>query len=358
MTKLSNRKLSRRRVIRSMATVAAGMSLNSGPVGQALAQGSQPAIPVRAINHITLAVSDPAASVAWYQGLFGLPIAARQSETTVLQVGEGPQFIAIGGNPSANPRITHYCLAVDDFDHESIVQTLAEHGVTDTGQAETMQSRVRMRGPEFGGAEGGTPELYFGDINGIVVQIQDSSYCGGSGVLGEQCLETPEPAPTEGHIKLQEFNHLTLFVESQLESVGFYRRLFGLNIDTYQGGMPILRVGALREFLALAQVPPLAGRIHHASLNMEDFDVDRIFSILEDYGLTILGESGSANGPLQAYVTMRMPDRGGAPGGTPEVYFTDPDGILLQLQDQRYCGGAGYFGEECGTVENPTGRNA
>ncbi|MCG8413607.1 MAG: VOC family protein [Pseudomonadales bacterium] len=357
MAELTNRQKSRRQALQALAAAAAGVSLNSSLVGQAVGQAPTPPIPVQAINHITLAVSDPAASVQWYQGLFGLPIAARQNETTVLRVGEGPQFIAIGGNPSDTPRITHYCLAVDGFDHERIVQTLTEHGVAATGQSEALQSRVRMRGPEFGGAEGGTPELYFRDINGIEVQIQDSAYCGGSGLLGEVCLETPEPAPTDGHIRLREFNHLTLFVESQLESVGFYRRLFGLNIDTYQGGMPILRVGALREFLALAQVPPLAGRIHHASLNVDDFDVDRIFSILEDYGLTILGESGSANGPLQAYVTMRMPDRGGAPGGTPEVYFTDPDGILLQLQDQRYCGGAGYFGEECGTVENPTGRN-
>jgi len=46
-------------------------------------------------------------------------------------------------------------------------------------------------------------------------------------------------------------------------------------------------------------------------------------------------------------VTMRMPDRGGASTGTPELYFTDPDGILLQLQDVRYCGGAGYYGEIC-----------
>jgi hypothetical protein len=47
------------------------------------------------------------------------------------------------------------------------------------------------------------------------------------------------------------------------------------------------------------------------------------------------------------YVTRRMPDRGGAPGGTPELYFTDPDGILLQLQDVSYCGGGGYLGDEC-----------
>ena len=47
------------------------------------------------------------------------------------------------------------------------------------------------------------------------------------------------------------------------------------------------------------------------------------------------------------YVTLRMENRGGAPGGTPELYFTDPDGILLQLQDVRYCGGAGKLGEVC-----------
>ena len=51
------------------------------------------------------------------------------------------------------------------------------------------------------------------------------------------------------------------------------------------------------------------------------------------------------------------PNRGGAPEGTPELYFTDPDGILLQLQDPTYCGGNGYLGDECGSVENPTGRN-
>ena len=77
----------------------------------------------------------------------------------------------------------------------------------------------------------------------------------------------------------------------------------------------------------------------------------------ERYGLTVLGEAGGADDPLQAYVTMRGPDRGGAPEGTPELYFTDPDGILLQLQDPTYCSGNGYLGDECGTVENPTGRN-
>jgi hypothetical protein len=44
---------------------------------------------------------------------------------------------------------------------------------------------------------------------------------------------------------------------------------------------------------------------------------------------------------------MRMQNRGGAPGGTPELYFTDPDGLLMQLQDTTYCGGGGFLGDDC-----------
>jgi hypothetical protein len=50
---------------------------------------------------------------------------------------------------------------------------------------------------------------------------------------------------------------------------------------------------------------------------------------------------------------MRMPNRGGAPGGTPELYFTDPDGIRLQIQDMRYSGGSGYLGDVRGGKTKP-----
>jgi hypothetical protein len=50
---------------------------------------------------------------------------------------------------------------------------------------------------------------------------------------------------------------------------------------------------------------------------------------------------------MKSYVTMRMENRGGAPGGTPELYFTDPDGLLMQLQDSSYCGGSGFLGNVC-----------
>lgn len=346
--------LSRRAFVTAISAITAGYSIGGKGV---LAAQELPPLPVTAFNHMTLAVSDPGASVEWYQNLLGLPIVARQDNTTILQVGDGPQFIGISGNATDNPRITHYCLSVDNFDYEDAVRILAEQDVASVDASGPMQSMVRMRGPEFGGDVDGTAELYFGDPDGILVQLQDSSYCGGAGAKGEICSATPELPPNPGLLSIREFNHFTLFVSDQPRSVQFYQSLFGMPVDTYQGGLPIMRVGSGKAFLALSQQPS-PSRIHHASLAVDDFDVDRIFSILEDYGLIVIGEAGGATGPLQAYVTMRGPDRGGATQGTPEVYFTDPDGILLQLQDNRYCGGNGYYGEQCGTVANPTGRNA
>ncbi len=319
-----------------------------------------PPIPVTAINHMTISVSDPARSLEWYQGLFGMPIAARQANTVVLRVGDGPAFMAIGGGASSSPEINHLCLATPNFDADLIVRTLGEHGVSSSRTSGPMEVRIRQRGEEFGGAPEGTPELYFGDPDGIVIQLQDDTYCGGAGVLGERCLATPEPAPTSGLLSLRDYNHFTLFVTDQQRSIALYQELFGMQIDTYQGAMPVLRVGSGNQFLALAGAGggPAGSIIHHACFTVDDFDVDRIFDVLEGYGVTPMREAGRATGPLQSYVTMRMPNRGGAAGGTPELYITDPDGILIQLQDTRYCGGNGFLGEECGTPENPTGRNA
>ena len=344
-------RVSRRAFLGALAAAAAAP--------RALAQGAPP-IPVTAINHVTIGVSDPARSLAWYQGLFGMPVAARQAGTVILRVGGGPQFLAIGGGASADPGIGHFCLSVDGFDADRLAGVLGGHGISPAETSGPMEVRIRMRGAEFGGAPEGTPELYFGDPDGIVVQLQDGTYCGGEGVLGDVCLRTPEPAPSEGLLRLRDYNHVTVFVTDQQRSVALYRRLFGLPVDTYQGALPVLRVGSGNQFLALGGggAGPAGPSIHHACLTVEDFDVDRIVGVLESYGVTPRGEASGPVGPLQSYVTMRMPDRGGAPGGTPEVYFTDPDGILLQLQDARYCGGDGYLGDECGTPENPTGRNA
>ena len=159
-------------------------------------------------------------------------------------------------------------------------------------------------------------------------------------------------------LALRDFNHFTIFVTDQERTRALYQRLFGMPVDTYQGALPVLRVGSGRAFLAVTDGGGGVqdAFIHHACFSVDDFDVDRILDVLDGYGVTPRGDTPGLVAPLRSYVTMRMPDRGGAPGGTPELYVTDPDGILIQLQDARYCGGNGYLGDECGTPANPTGR--
>ena len=140
------------------------------------AQSSSTApIPVRALNHMTLSVSDPKRSLDFYQGLFGMPVQARQGQTTLLRIGAGPQFLALSGaGPNGTPSINHFCMGVENFNAGCAIAILASRGVTRAEGAGgglsggAMKARVRMRGPESGGAPRGTPELYFGDPDGIV----------------------------------------------------------------------------------------------------------------------------------------------------------------------------------------------
>jgi catechol 2,3-dioxygenase-like lactoylglutathione lyase family enzyme len=333
-----------------------------------LAQGSAPPIRVRALNHMTLSVSDPKRSVDFYQGLLGLPIQARQGPTTLLRIGQGPQFLAISAAGEGRPAsINHFCLTVEGFDVDRIVKILADRGVARSegsgrgaaagALAGPMQVRVRMRGAELGGAKEGTPELYFGDPDGIVVQLQDASYCGGAGVLGNVC-GAPEPSPKKGLLAVRDLSHFTIGVADAQRSNAFYQELFGLPVQAHQGPSPLLGVGSARiQFLMFtgggaarggaAAAPPRPARIDHACLNMEGFKPDEVLKALERYGITPRGNTPGPAGPMKSYVTMRMENRGGAPGGTPELYFTDPDGLPIQLQDVSYCGGGGYLGNEC-----------
>jgi len=161
---------------------------------------------------------------------------------------------------------------------------------------------------------------------------------------------------------VKELSHFTIFGVSNADRTqAFFQETFGLPIRARQGpagtgtGAPGLGIGPGVSFImfagggaprggAAAAAPRVT--VNHVCLNMENFDKDAVTKALVSYGLTSNG-TATATGPLKTYVSMRMPARGGAAEGTPELYFTDPDGLLLQLQDVKYCGGAGLLGEVC-----------
>ena len=138
----------------------------------------------------------------------------------------------------------------------------------------------------------------------------------------------------------------------------FYQELFGLKVRSKQGAALGLGVGPGIGFLMFtggggggrgaAPAAPRPASINHVCMNMANFNVDAILKTLAGYGISPRGDNPPPGpvGPMKSYVSMRMPNRGGAEGGTPELYFTDPDGLLIQLQDVTYCGGGGYLGND------------
>ena len=130
----------------------------------------------------------------------------------------------------------------------------------------------------------------------------------------------------------------------------FYQGLFGMPIAARNGPSTMLRIGAGPQFISIGPVAAGAApsiTINHACMNVDAFMPDAVLKALESFGLKARESAPGPAGPMRHYVTMRMENRGGAPGGTPELYFTDPDGLLMQLQDSSYCGGSGLLGEVC-----------
>ena len=325
------------------------------------AQTARANLQILGINHVTIRVPDLKRSVDFYQTLFGMPIAARQGTTTIsLQIGKGPQALGISqAAPGAPATIDHYCAAIADFDVEGVLKVLESRGFTKSaGERAPMSVIVRRRGPEAGGAPGGTPEIYIVDADGLVVQFQHPRYCGGAGALGDVC-QSVEPSPKKGIIALSGWSHLTMFVPDAKKSTDFYLNLLGTGVRSFQGPTaPTLAADDQRgvQFLMYAGggapgTPPRPASINHFCMNLEGFNVEEIQKKLESIGIKPReNQTPGPVGPMRHYVSMRMPNRGGAPEGTPEVYFTDPDGLLVQLQDVKYCGGSSVLGDVCPPV--------
>src|SRR5678815_3296324 len=331
---------------------------------------------VNGLSQITLTVSDVARSLDFYQGLFGMPIQARQGSTVLLRIGNGPRFIALRQAAAGEkPSISALGFGVQDFSIDRAMQTLTANGFTaaaaDAQKPGPQQTLIRTRRANAGGSpDGSTRDLFAADPSGVVFQLHDVNYCGGSGALGSMCPR-PEPSAKKGIIALKDTSHFTI-AASDPTTVQMYLDLFGFKPMVYQAQTPAWQVGNGVHFLmfiggggptrgggAGAAAPPAGGRgggapgggparaagIDHACVAMENFDSAAVTKLLVSYGLK--QQEGQGRTPLVTYISLRMPNRGGAEGGTPELYFTDPDGLAIQLQDVKYCGGGGFLGEVC-----------
>jgi catechol 2,3-dioxygenase-like lactoylglutathione lyase family enzyme len=131
---------------------------------------------------------------------------------------------------------------------------------------------------------------------------------------------TPKPV---GAVK--SMNHVSIFVPDVKKAVQFYQDLFGMPLLTPQD--PGINLSAGTSFLGIYpnQGGATGGSINHLCFGMENFDADAVLKQLTDRG-------------LKGNIRLR--------GDTKELYFTDPDGIRVQLQDVKYIGGTGVLGDK------------
>lgn len=319
-----------------------------------------PPIALEKLHSFGLRVSNLDESLRFYQQLFGAAIQARQGDTVCLQIGSGPQFFSLRATQAGeSPGFTHIGLGVRNFDIDTVQSQLRGFGVDPSEEFITVgadmdyaaRSWRRTRYADAGGDSSGTQELFFKDIDGLSYQLGPLDHCGGQGGLGDQCGNV-EPSPYRGIFQLTELSHFTNFISNRDRANNFHTRAFGKQFQAYQGeNFPIIGVGDGLQFLMYIggtdiALPEQAGRIDHVCFNMRDFSVEGIRGKLTEFGLNPRLDPDDTQAMMH-WVSMRMPNRGGAKGGTPEVYFSDLDGIRIQLQDGGYCGGGGYLGDSC-----------
>jgi catechol 2,3-dioxygenase-like lactoylglutathione lyase family enzyme len=143
------------------------------------AQSPGPPVAVRALNHVSISVSDIKRSVDFYQSLFGMRIISQQGTgNNPIAGGDGSVVnLAPGADRSSSIHqgkpvgdIGHFCLGVQNFDADRVLAALQGRGV---------KGSIRTRGQ--------SREIFLTDPDNISVQLTDASYCGGSGLLGNEC---------------------------------------------------------------------------------------------------------------------------------------------------------------------------
>ena len=115
-------------------------------------------------------------------------------------------------------------------------------------------------------------------------------------------------------------NHVSLAVSDVEASADFYQSLLGLEVVSRppNGG---INMGLSDGFLGVYNIPQ-PGRVHHFCIGVDDFDADRVKEQFDEVG-------------YEARVSRKPAAR---TAGGDQVYFTDPDGTLVQLGDNGYQG--------------------
>ena len=159
--KFEEKKLTRRQLVASLVAATGSLALSPS----INAQQAPPVAIAKSMNHISLSVSDVNRSADFYNRVLGMEIISRPANGG-LNMGLGGESF-LGLYELANPgTMSHLCIGVDDYDADAMAAKLIDHGI---------EGRVN-RNPDS--RTSGGDQLYFGDPDGISVQLSLHGYQG------------------------------------------------------------------------------------------------------------------------------------------------------------------------------------
>lgn len=127
-------------------------------------------------------------------------------------------------------------------------------------------------------------------------------------------------AQTAAVARARTLNHVSLAVTDVERSAEWYGALLDLDVVSRPGNGGI-NLGLRGGFLGLYELPS-PGSVNHFCLGVDDYDPDRIAERL--------GQRG-----IEASVDRNPNNR---TAGGDQLYFTDPDGTVVQLSANGYMG--------------------
>ena len=139
LTSYEQGKLSRRQLIQGLATLTAVAETTLG---------ASSTLKGMALNHIAIRVTNVQRSRDFYQKHFGMPVLHEERANCFL--GLGKNFLTLFENQK--PGLDHYCIAIQDFKADAIMNELNRQG-------------LESRRPS------GTDRIYFPDPDEIEVQV-------------------------------------------------------------------------------------------------------------------------------------------------------------------------------------------
>jgi catechol 2,3-dioxygenase-like lactoylglutathione lyase family enzyme len=132
-------RVTRRQLTQGLAAIAAASY--TAPAHGSTFQGV-------ALNHIAIRVTNVQRSRDFYQKHLGLPVIRESQDNSFL--GLGKNFLTLFRNQ--NPGLDHFCVAIENFKAESVMEALTRQGLS-------------PRRPN------GTDRVYFPDPDGLEVQL-------------------------------------------------------------------------------------------------------------------------------------------------------------------------------------------